>query len=49
MALTRNDIATRRLQEIGLNDLTSYSKKQKAEFWKSVTTEYLAQFSNKHT
>ncbi len=42
--LTQNEIAQDRLNNLQLEDLTSFSKSEKKSFWSSVSKEYLSQY-----
>ena len=42
--LTQIEIALNKLNQLGLVDLTTFSKSQKKDFWSNVSKEYLAQF-----
>tara|TARA_R110000744_G_scaffold353259_1_gene459575 strand:- start:118 stop:261 length:144 start_codon:yes stop_codon:yes gene_type:complete len=44
--LTQIEIALNKLDQLGLVDLTTFSKSEKKDFWSSVTKEYLSQFDN---
>jgi len=41
-----SEIAKQHLSNLGLEDLTSYTASQRAEFWDMVNAEYFAQFED---
>ena len=43
--LSRIKIALNKLNDLQLEDLTSFSKSEKKSFWQSVNKEYISQFN----